>query len=288
MKVAYIADHRGVGNDDEGAIAYALEVLGCNVCRVQEASRYSSMEDYDFALFHHHWRHLDALRSVSCPKVFWFFDVIDHPLLLNRHTGHLERMLSVSQLGFCTDGKWANAQSNVVHLMQGADERYTGKIRANVVHDIMFAGSITHPPQRKTQLKNLQKTYRGNLYSLTSEGLWVFGLDFARKIAKSKIVISLQLPSGDSYWSNRVYVVSGFGGFLIHPYCKQLADHYVEDEEIVFYRTEDELKEKINQYLPLDAERERISVNALHRTLTEHTYLHRCEKLIEIVKDRIL
>jgi glycosyltransferase involved in cell wall biosynthesis len=196
--------------------------------------------------------------------------------------------MNLPALGFCTDGDWALKHDGIHQLMQGADERYTGKVQSKVQHDILFAGSVTHPPDRHRQIKDLERTYGDRLLALYPDKLWTFGRKFAKKIAESKIVISLRLPASDNYWSNRVYVVSGFGGFLIHPYCKQLANHYVEGEEIVFYRTEDELKKKIDYYLPLGEERKRISANALQRTLQEHTYTHRCKQLIRIVKEQLL
>lgn len=87
--------------------------------------------------------------------------------------------------------------------------------------------------------------------------------------------------------SNRAFVALGFGAFLMHPYCERLAEFYT-DSEIVFYRDRTELYDLIDRYLDLPERRQQIAEAGLARTLSTNLYRHRCEKLIQIVKERLL
>ncbi len=290
MRIAYIADHRGRGNDDEGAITHALQSLGHEVIRIQENTPYHSyIDECSFVLFHHHWNSPERLSSIKVPKVFWFFDLIHHLDIPNRHTNHLERITRMADIGFCTDGYWAERNANVFHLMQGVDELNLPQqvLKSPQGYPILFAGSTQHQPGRKSQCRRLSKVYGKQFIARTGKEEWVYKEDFAKVVAKSKIVLSLKSPTKPNYWSNRVYNVAGYRGFQLHPFCEMLADHYQDGEEIIYYHSQEDLENKIDCYLPREAERKRIGANALSRTLQEHTYTHRCRQLLDKVKEKL-
>ena len=71
MRIAYVARHGGHGNDDEGAVAYALTQLGHEVILVHEADALvapSLIPEADFLLFH---KWAGAGVETSMPKVFF-------------------------------------------------------------------------------------------------------------------------------------------------------------------------------------------------------------------------
>ena len=77
------------------------------------------------------------------------------------------------------------------------------------------------------------------------------------------------------------------GGFLLHPYAATLRDHYTE-QELVMYSSREELFEKIDHYTKYKEQRQEIAEAGYARTWAEHTYVHRCARLIELVKERVL
>jgi hypothetical protein len=312
VKICYIAKHVQANNDDEGSITHALRSLGHEVTCVQEhpyksyrplarqgrvGCEYERTKGHDFALIHHHWSDVDdkdyAARRVaqaSCPIVFWWFDLVDHPQMPGRWVSHIKWLSSVTSTGFCTDGCVKEFGLHV--LRQGADARIAGRhppARDRV--PILFAGMCrpAGQPGRWQQIQMLQQVY-GQQFVLkhSPQAGWVYREKFARLIAHTDIVLAPMDPTKPNYWSNRVYVVSGFGGFLLHPYCEDLTTEYVDGEEIVMYHDQEDLMAKIDYYLPRPEERRRISENALRRTLAEHTYTHRCRELIRVVEEEVL
>lgn len=103
-------------------------------------------------------------------------------------------------------------------------------------------------------------------------------------IARSKIVLgdSVYFPG---YWSNRIYESIGRGGFVIHPFVPGIEKEFEDGKECVFYNrwNFDDLKSKIDYYLENDKERSMISKKGMERIQKEHTLLHRCKEILEII-----
>lgn len=300
MNIVYVAKHNSGDNDDEGAIAHALGQLGHTVVLIQEKEGHKAL-DYkgwaDFLLFHK-WRDYKTLsvlakHGVAC--AFWYFDLVDSndALLGNRSADRINWMGSVIPhcvAGFCTDGDWVlrDKTGKLFHLMQGVDERTAGYgvpyTETVVVPPIIFTGSIRHGLVRENHIKRLSSVF-GKDFGVVGNGGPQDRLhkkDLADLFASTKIVIAPDGPSTDNYWSNRVYLTLGHGGFLLHPFCARLADHYNPDE-LVMYHTRAELEGLIRLYLENPVKRMTIRENGLNKTMTHHTYRHRCVDLLKIM-----
>ncbi len=81
----------------------------------------------------------------------------------------------------------------------------------------------------------------------------------------------------------RPFELAGCGAFVISGYAAGIENYYVPDTEMVFYRSHEELIEKINYYLSHDEGRERIARAGYERTLRDHTYERRFEKIFNII-----
>lgn len=81
----------------------------------------------------------------------------------------------------------------------------------------------------------------------------------------------------------RPFELAGAGGFVISGYSDGIERYYEPDREMVFYRTTEELAEKIRYYLAHDDERKRIREAGYKRTLRDHTYVKRFEALFDQV-----
>lgn len=293
MKILYIAKHNSGGNDDEGAISYALEALGHEVIKVNERTPGAAVGvTADLCLFHK-LPQLEYLRLYNMPKVFWYFDVVEFPdpWLVRRNHSRLQWMrqaIELSDIGFCTDGDWVakDQTGKLVHLMQGADERYIGHLpQVDPSVQIFFPGtSRGHGSQRHDWFRFMQRTY-GPQFVHAEAGVHQEAL--RKMVTESALVVAPEFPISDRYWSNRVYLISGFGGCLLHPYSIGTAHHYRHLEEIVFYHSRDDLQEKIEHLLARPLERALIREAAYQRTVSEHLYRHRCERLLSVVGERL-
>lgn len=297
MRIIYVANHGGRGNDEEGAITYALTKLGHTVLRLREPKgRRAVRLQGDMVLFHK-WDDVNTLQVFGergVVRVFWYFDLVDYPdeTLRGRcqaRMNWMERVLPHTDLGFCTDGDWVNRDKTgkLIHLPQGADSRYAGTPQWNPLGgksiDILFTG-IRHGGQERQSFVAEMSSIYGDRFLQVSSG--IHGRDLGNLIASAKIVVAPDGPITNNYWSNRVFLTLGYGGFLLHPYCAGLEEYYEDREEIVYYYSREHLHNLINYYLNHPIERHTIAKVGWKRTLCEHTYLQRCKKLLEIVQTR--
>ena len=80
---------------------------------------------------------------------------------------------------------------------------------------------------------------------------------------------------------NRNFDIPACGGFLLTGDADNLSDYYVPDKEVAIFKNFGELAEKCKYYLAHDAERLAIANAGYERTIREHTYEHRFNKIFK-------
>lgn len=102
--------------------------------------------------------------------------------------------------------------------------------------------------------------------------------------AHAKIVLNDQWPDmeREGFISNRIFDVALSGGFAISKDFKG-ADFFGED--LVTYRTPDELGELCRYYLTHEAERKEKAERMRQRTLSFYTFLHRARVMAEVTSN---
>jgi len=85
----------------------------------------------------------------------------------------------------------------------------------------------------------------------------------------------------------RLYEATGVGTLLITDWKANLNELFELGNEVLAYRSPEECSEFIQYYLEHDDERKAIAAAGLQRTLREHTYYHRMQELVEIVRKHI-
>lgn len=296
LKILYVAKFDCGDNDDENAIAYALEQLGHTVYRAHQNPAMRSPDifklKYDLCLFHK-WDEFGIMTSLKCPKVFWYFDLVysGDPSMDKRdmiRTEWMSHVMPLVSMGFCTDGDWAARYPDKLRwLMQGADERFVGPAIPDPtlgVAPIIFTGTIRHGLVREQEIARLRTKY-GNDFQVIGAGgdVRYHGRTLASILCSAKIVIAPKGPSTDRYWSNRVYLTTGFGGLLLHPDCAGLRGHYGY-LEVLKYANDEQLDSQIDFYLRNPDRADTIAKAGFERTKHEHLYRHRCISLLGQVK----
>ncbi len=316
MKILYVAKHNSGDNDDEGAITYCLEQLGHEVIRVQEKPKLRQPNlrhthqlnqlKADLCLFHK-WPSASEISQITCKKVFWYFDLVhsDDPLLAERSLVRVKWFREVMphvDLAFMTDGQWIINQRDEGFedhkyrwLMQGADERYITKMerQPNTSQPpILFTGTPNHGSERVAQIELLKSHYKDRFQVLGGDSprLRKHQHELAQIIANAKIVIAPIGPVGDFYWSNRIYLTLGFGGFLLHPTCTGIPSinreyPYISGIDYVSYDGTEHLIELIDKYLVDDVGRQSVQDSGFETTRAGHLYKHRVIKLLKHCKE---
>lgn len=289
MHIAYVANHGQVGtsNDDEGAIAYALKQLGHTVIPIQQLllSVRDKIEasEAELVLFHH-WDSIDIINQIKIPKAFWSFDLIGSSK--DRSVEWVKALSDTCLCGFLTDGSYIekhnqeNVSSNLHWLMQGFDSRQRIRSQNIVSGQILFTG-LLHDQKRKNMCDVLRYQYRDKFIHHPCR---LYGNNLVSVIQRANVVIAPPSPIRDNYWSNRVYLTLGCGGFLLHPYCEGITQHYQDKYDLVYYHNQKEMLELIEYYTADIESAIRIRENGRATTFEKHTYIHRCREMINIVK----
>lgn len=299
LSFIYVGKHdQENSNDDEGAITHALRELGHDVQPVRELKGFTARGLSGDVLLFHKWADPLTVRSFAgrCCRAFWYFDLVDFPdpTLAWRNQNRvawMSEMMPEIEVGFCTDGDWVaqDTTGKLIWLSQGADERVAGMEPPGPkpAHGtILFTGhSEKVGIGREHFVREMQIKYGGQFYHVP---YGIYRRDLARLIATIEIVVAPDAPVTGRYWSNRIFMILGFGGFLLHPYCERLTGMYEDGKEIVYYRNRLDLHDKIRYYLDHPEERRRIAAAGLARTLAQHTYRHRCAELVQVVQERLL
>lgn len=102
--------------------------------------------------------------------------------------------------------------------------------------------------------------------------------------AGSKINLNISLKGIEGGTPQRIMDVMAAGGFMLTNYCEETAELFQEDEEIVMFKTPEELVEKIDYYLKHDKEREAIAKAGQKKVLSCYTYEQKLAELLEWVE----
>lgn len=101
--------------------------------------------------------------------------------------------------------------------------------------------------------------------------------------AGSKINLNISLKGIEGGTPQRIMEILGAGGFALTNYCEETAELFEEDQEIVMFRTPEELMEKVEYYLGHDAEREKIADAGRRKVLQCYTYEKKLSQLMDWV-----
>lgn len=108
----------------------------------------------------------------------------------------------------------------------------------------------------------------------------VFNHDKVRAFRGAKMVIN-NLFYGEIWGVNaRCFEVAGAGAFQIVDWRPCLSQLFEDGKELISFTSIADLKQKIDYWLPRDAERRVIAKAGMRRAYSEHTYQHRLSLLL--------
>lgn len=100
----------------------------------------------------------------------------------------------------------------------------------------------------------------------------------------SKINLNVTLSSIERGTPQRVMDIMEAGGFVLSSYCPETAELFVEDREIVMFKSPEELMKKVEYYLSHDEEREKIARAGHEKVFNCYTYEKKLKQFIEWVE----
>jgi len=213
----------------------------------------------------------EAKRLYQCPFLYFVWDYmwssgfpqwhLEMIKEADRYLGNDTRLMKLYE------AKGILSQKLYYFPMDVSSKEFDKVIGQKKIHDVVFFGS--HMPQgdrvewiKKINEKFPVKIWSWNYKKWKEDGLEaypaVYGEEFAKKVAESKIV--LQFSVNDhcwGYWSNRIGKVLTVGGFLLARYVPGM-ELFLRDGAEYFSNVEEAI-DKIGFYLENDKEREIIA-----------------------------
>jgi len=104
-------------------------------------------------------------------------------------------------------------------------------------------------------------------------------------MSSSRITLNCHIDIAAEYADNmRLYEATAVGTLLITDWKVNLHEMFEPGKEVVAYRTPEECVELVRYYLEHNEEREAIARAGQQRTHRDHTYYHRMQELVDIVR----
>jgi glycosyltransferase involved in cell wall biosynthesis/tetratricopeptide (TPR) repeat protein len=231
----------------------------------------ASVDYYDFPL---------GLEESPIPTVAVFGDYFLCFDLMRRAAPFLDLVIAVGEE--LREPLRAHGANRVVALPWfGLDEETFKPMPCEKIYDICFVGNL-HPHVQRQRSKMLEerlprwsqryRVFVGNVY----------GEDYVRVLNQSKIVFNRSILG---HANMRVFETLGCGSLaMIEDTNWQTKQLFREGEHLVVYNDEN-IDDVFDYYLTHDDERERIAAAGRAEALARHTYAHRAEQIVTLVKE---
>lgn len=272
MRICYVGKHNDAANQDEKHVATALTELGHEVILRHQAPKVDIPENTDVVLANHWYEaDIDWLKTVEAFKCVWYWDKV-----WNNRDKWMARISPALDRIFLSDGTFAKGKPKFTVLRQGYGHRMKREpIIRDYGCDIAFLGSMYG--KRVDWYMDLKKRYQGRIRHFTG----IHGDQLEDLCHSIPIIVAPPFPSDDHYWSNRIYLIMGAGGFILHPKLEGLTD-YEDGVHCSLYT--DDIVEKIEYWLKHPKERELVRKQGKEKTRKDYSYKERCRKLIEAIR----
>jgi len=122
---------------------------------------------------------------------------------------------------------------------------------------------------RKFGLKPTMKTVTPRSYGLICAGAKIIlGADFTNEV--------------EGYWSNRLWLTLGCGGFFLTQYVKGMEEYFENKKHLVWYHNEQECLNLAEQYIARPRERRQIAQQGYHLVHAHHTFHHFVDRVTSL------
>jgi hypothetical protein len=249
-----------------------------------DACLFTKIPNVPFEEFHNLRQNYDGLL------LWWTFDWMGHAT-----NQWYWPMAQISDICFQTDGygdaaKYDQWKINRYEVHQAADFQHDipKEILPEDINrfscDVAFAGSLYTERRREIhrllQSMDIDYKYWGNAHR---NELW--GEEFAKMCYLSKIIIGDNFVNDVAgYWSDRVYLTLGCGGFFLASYVLGLEKVFVRNHHIAWYEGLPDLETKVMRFLEQESRRKVIASQGYELVREKHTYDNRLQRVRDIIE----
>lgn len=300
-------------------LALGFKKIGCNVLTVDIRDLdYSVVESFspDFAIGYDyaHFMLEDAQRIIEALQIPVLHYFADDPDSNFAHVGDLvlkNKLENSAGIVFCWDRIYLDRFKNrKFYLPLGVDEElYAPQPGRILKYGISFVGrplTVKRQEILATLVKNfpdqlnvfcyknhfersIQEILSAELltgseiedYKNSYRGYLQTESELSDVYSTSRITLNVTMDQGISSMNYRIFEVLSAGGLLLTDYTEDIAKNFTENKEVIFYKSKNELIEKISFYLKNPDLAEQVSTQGRTQIINYHTFSKRAEEILE-------
>ena len=160
----------------------------------------------------------------------------------------------------------------------------SSKFNPSPQKDLIFTGYTDYSQDRKIFIKEIKKSFDLDIYGVGNKQP-IYNKELEKTLQNYKIALGHNCVNSPGYWSSRLYITIGFGGFFITPYTKLLEREFKNKEHLVWYKNLKEGKKLIRYYLEHNEEREKIRRQGYEYCQKNHNWNVRAKEFIKVFKE---
>jgi len=160
----------------------------------------------------------------------------------------------------------------------------SSKFNPSPQKDLIFTGYIDYSQDIKIFIKEIKKSFDLDIYGVGNKQP-IYNKELEKTLQNYKIALGHNCVNSPGYWSSRLYITIGFGGFFITPYTKLLEREFKNKEHLVWYKNLKEGKKLIRYYLEHNEEREKIRRQGYEYCQKNHNWNVRAKEFIKVFKE---
>jgi len=160
----------------------------------------------------------------------------------------------------------------------------SSKFNPSPQKDLIFTGYIGYSQDRKIFIEEIKKSFDLDIYGVGNKQP-IYNKELEKTLQNYKIALGHNCVNSPGYWSSRLYITIGFGGFFITPYTKLLEREFKNKEHLVWYKNLKEGKKLIKYYLEHNEEREKIRRQGYEYCQKNHNWNVRAKEFIKVFKE---
>jgi hypothetical protein len=152
-------------------------------------------------------------------------------------------------------------------------------------HDVVFMGHLGAPGREEMARRLRSRWHFANYGDYSRDQRRIWGREMTAICQNTSIMIGTNWRNDvPGYWSDRIYVVSGAGGFYLGQYVPGLERCFKDGVHCGFFDGFDDMEVKVAWWLAHDKEREACRKRAFELVHSRHTYIHRVGELLDAMK----
>jgi hypothetical protein len=194
--------------------------------------------------------------------------------------------------GLLADYKKAGIANPIYFI--GACDRHDHRVRHPVLpiwkSDIAFIGQARADESRVVLIRKLVKRFNVKVYGKNWQA---FGIKSTLKTVTprsyglicggAKIILGADITDKvEGYWSNRLWLTLGCGGFFLTAYVRGIENFFENKRHLVWYHSETECLSLAEEYLAKPDIRRKIARQGYHLVHEHHTFHHFVQRAISL------